>query len=191
MSMERKNPKKKNYNVPLIVIFLLIIIIVLLLVVIFKIRVTTDLNYNSLTEIIEVSSENENWVHETKLNIFNNEQYNYDKMIAPGSAGTYNFVIRGMNDAINFKYKIEFEDSFSEKINMKFRLKQDGKYLEKNGEEWVDLSQINVYDLPLNGLDEHYYTLEWKWIDSEDDTQSGINGDYYTLLININMEQVL
>jgi len=189
--MERKNPKKKNYNIPLVIIFLLIIIIVLLLVVIFKIRLTTDLNYNSLTEIIEVSSENENWIHETKLNIFNNEQYNYDKMIAPGSAGTYNFVIRGMNDAINFKYKIEFKDSFSEKINMKFRLKQDGKYLEKNGEEWVDLSQINVYDLPLNGLDEHCYTLEWKWMDSEDDTQSGINGDYYTLLININMEQVL
>lgn len=127
----------------------------------------------------------------TILNIFTHPSfYIVDGKIAPGSENSYQFVIRNNND-FGINYGIELQEENVYNINMQYKLKLNGKYIAGNADKYVTLDQIKEANLKLPSYTYDVYTLEWKWLDSENDTDVGTNiNSYYKLNLKISAEQV-
>lgn len=111
----------------------------------------------------------------TKLNIFTQTSYHIvNDKIAPTSENSYQFVIRNNND-FNIKYNLEMIETNKYNINMKFRLKLNGKYVVGSDGKYVTASELNQYDMFLAGNKYDVYTLDWKWFESSNDTEIGTN----------------
>ncbi len=129
--------------------------------------------------------------HNTKLNIFKQATYHVlNDKIAPSSENSYQFVVRNNNN-FNLNYDLEMFEKNTHDINMKFRLKLNGKYIIGNDKQYVDAEELSKYDLNLPAKTYDVYTLDWKWVESDNDTDIGTSIDAaYQLYMKVYAEQI-
>lgn len=132
----------------------------------------------------EVSDDNSEWNNKT-IKIFSNPVYEFKSKIAPGSSNSYSFALKNNNDFdVVVDFNIIEENPYN--INMKYRLKQSGKYIMGNILQYVDTNKLNMQGIKLKAKETKNYILEWKWIDSENDTKIGETMDSnYKLTIKV------
>ena len=202
---EREELVGKNRSYKRVIIILLIIIIILLLLLSFlgirmgKIGYDPDGNtsvleptFQEVYSIIEVSDDVTEFKDKTELDIFKNEKFNIEKMIAPGSKGTYKFCIKNIADN-NVSYNIAFSDLMTNPVNMKYRLKIDNVYIRGNEEEYVSIEELNVPKILVLEGSNNVFTLEWYWEDDDkNDTYTGSQKEdqYYTLEIDVSVNEI-
>ena len=193
--IEKELNKNKRKNKILIIIIILLIIILLLMCLlgykIGKIGYST-VNSSGTTsdeniDLIEITDENGATWKNNKLQIFKNEKFNGEKIIAPKSKGTYKFYIKNKvgND---ITYNISLLDEMSHFVNMKYKLKLNDVYICGNKDEYVGIDELNVDNIVLTKDSTTLYTLEWYWEDDDElDTFVGSLEDdqYYTLKLNV------
>lgn len=116
----------------------------------------------------------------TPLNIFTQTSYYVvNGVIAPTSENSYQFVIRNNND-FNIKYDLWMSEENEYDINMNYKLKLNGTYVVGDEKTYVSAKELKQYSNTLVGKNYDVYTLEWKWIESDNDTKVGtdINSNY-------------
>ncbi len=124
-----------------------------------------------------------------KLRIFSNPAYEYTSKIAPNSSNSYVFVVRNNND---FDIVVDFDivEENTHNINMKYKLRSKGTYLVGNESAYEDVSKLNQKNITIKAKESISYILDWKWIDSDNDTEIGEKIDAnYKLTINIGANQ--
>ena len=121
-----------------------------------------------------------------KLNIFTQTTYYIvNNKIAPTSENAYQFVIRN-NSTFAINYDLIMLEDNPYDINMKYRLKLNGKYIIGNANKYVTANELERFNLKLNRNKYDTYTLEWKWFESDNDTKIGKSIDAnYQLNIKI------
>lgn len=124
------------------------------------------------------------WYSKNTLNIFSNPAYENKAVLAPGSSNSYEFVIKNKVNR-KVKYKLEFLEDSEYKINMRYRLKRNGKYIVGNEDEWVNTDDINLMEIEVDYGKEDDYTLDWKWFDGENDNLIGKLQNDYSLRITL------
>ena len=112
------------------------------------------------------------WGISSEINIFEDSLYDNRHLIAPHSTNTYEFIIRN-STGFNVDYDLYFDECNPQNINMKYRLIHDGRYLAGSETEWVSFDELNQYANRINHKSEKAYYLEWRWFDSENDTEIG------------------
>lgn len=128
-------------------------------------------------EILVYDEEHTEYSKDTELNIFKQTAYHVaEGKIAPTEENSYQFVIRNNND-FNIKYSLEMFETNKYNINMKYRLKLNGNYVIGNDNEYVSAEQLDRYDIGLASNTYDVYTLDWKWIESSNDTHVGTTVD--------------
>ena len=172
-----------------IIIIMLIIIIILLLAFLLvnhlgtiEVKAPTgnvDIYYITIIEKeddkVIVHDENGLKLNEAPLKIFDHKSYHIkNDVIAPGSENSYQFIIRNNNEfAIIYDLNIIETNKFN--INMKFRLKQNDKYILGNDKKWVTAEELKQSEVILANDSYNVYTLDWKWFESANDTKIGEN----------------
>ena len=122
------------------------------------------------------------WQSSNTLKIFKNPVYEMEEVIAPGSSNSYQFVIKN-NSKCKMTYHLEFQEENDYNINMKYKLKKNGKYISK---EWTTYDKIKESAVILNYKEKDDYVLEWKWIESDNDTPIGADiNSSYKLIVQI------
>lgn len=114
-----------------------------------------------------------------ELRIFSNPAYEYESKIAPRSSNSYTFIIRNNNN-FDVVVDINFIEENKKNINMQYKLKSYGKYLVGNENEYVKFDNYKIERITISAKSQIPYILDWKWIDSENDTEIGfdINSSY-------------
>lgn len=139
---------------------------------------------------LQVYDETGYFTSQKELNIFSNPAFEMKSIIAPGSSNAYQFVIRNDND-FDIQYNIKMVETNPHNVNMKYRLKQEGKYIIGNADTWVSADELNLYSVKLASKDNIPYLLEWKWFESGRDTKIGkIDNANYKLSIHVVATQV-
>lgn len=124
---------------------------------------------------IEVFDEETEYSQNTQLHIFTSTAYYVvDNKIAPASENSYQFVIRNNNE-FNIKYDLDLFEENKYNINMKYRLKLNGIYVAGNDSKWLTYEELKQEDIELAANTYDVYTLDWKWIESSNDTEVGTN----------------
>jgi len=146
---------------------------------------------NSDTTGFYIKDNDYNWADTTQLHIFKDITYNYRELIVPGSIGTYNFVVVNAND-FKLNLDMQFIENNLYNVNMKYRLKQGNGYIIGNANTWVSASDLNIQNAIFEANEQREYTLEWKWVESANDTSIGItSGAKYQLSIQYYAEEIL
>mgnify|MGYP004664816123 CR=1 FL=1 len=141
-------------------------------------------------EEIDVSDKNIKWENgsiyqtTTKLNIFENPVYNNEKIIAPTSSNTYEFMVKnGTGYVIDYRLGFVEENPFN--INMKYRLRRNGYYVVGSEDEWVSAKDLTSEFENISKGNADNYELDWKWFESDNDTKVGTSNATYELSISI------
>lgn len=124
-----------------------------------------------------------------RLRIFSNPAYQYTSKIAPNSSNSYVFVVRNNND---FDIVVDFDivEENSHNINMKYKLRWKETYLVGDENAYEDVSKLGQKNITIKAKESISYILDWKWIDSDNDTEIGETIDAnYKLTINIGANQ--
>lgn len=138
---------------------------------------------------VYVTDKNGNYVYQNKLGIFSNPAYEMKEIVAPGDSNVYHFVIHNSTKN-NIKYNLSMIEKSEYKINMKYRLLLNNKYIIGDKNNWVSASELKLSSLQLPKSDSNNYTLEWKWFDSDNDNIVGKNmTSLYSLNIKIYFEE--
>ncbi len=125
-----------------------------------------------------------------RLNIFDNPAYSGDKKIAPGSHNSYTFKIKNKN-SFAVTVDIEFIEENAHNINMLFKLKNDGNYLVGSEASYAEIAGKHISQITLTAGGEKTYDLDWKWVDSDNDTVVGFDArSQYGLTIKVGAEQL-
>jgi len=186
-----KDTARKRNIVIIILIILLLLLTCLLGYRIGKIgywykEATTDPEVAAV-DAIKVTEGDINITKDTQLNIFNNEKFNGQKIIAPRSTGTYQFCIE--NEANNdIAYDIKFADEMKHFVNMKYRLKMDNVYIKGNSDTYINIEDLSVENIVVLKDSINIFTLEWYWEDDDEkDTYIGSldSDEYYKLNLKI------
>lgn len=131
-----------------------------------------------------------NWDRVNELHIFENPIYNSLEKIAPTSSNSYKFKVRNKTgNKVN--YIIDFLEKNTANINMKYRLRKNDKYLAGSDSEWVNFEKLQIKEEGVASKQEDVYTLDWKWFESDNDTQIGNDVPPYSIHINIMAEQMV
>lgn len=153
--------------------------------------VVTAENGNSTNYVINIKKTTDlppidglQWYSTNNLNIFSNPAYNGEAIISPGSSNSYEFTIKNKVEK-NIEYQINFKEKTKFPINMKYRLKRNGKYIVGNDDEWVSYNKLNISQLTIDKNKADNYILDWKWFDGDNDTLIGKLQDEYTLSITL------
>lgn len=184
----RESLKKIIYI--LIIIILIIIIIILILLLVWKIgRIGIDERPTSgkiYVDGIAITEDDIEIEKDTQLNIFNNEKFKGEKIIAPHSQGTYKFYIRNKSNR-DINYNIKFSDEMKKFVNMKYRLKIDNIYIRGNEECYTTIEKLDVDNITVPKDSINMFTLEWYWEDNDElDTKVGTSDErYYTINLKI------
>ncbi len=187
--MEQKRQFSRE-SLKKIIYILIIIIIILILLLVWKIgkigideRPTSGKIYVDGIAITEDDIEIEK---DTQLNIFNNEKFKGEKIIAPHSQGTYKFYIRNKSNR-DINYNIKFSDEMKKFVNMKYRLKIDNIYIRGNEECYTTIEKLDVDNITVPKDSINMFTLEWYWEDNDElDTKVGTSDErYYTINLKI------
>ena len=142
---------------------------------------------NENIDLIEITDENGATLKNSNLQIFKNEKFNGEKIIAPMSKGTYQFYVKNVVGN-NITYNIRVLDEMNHFVNMKYKLKLNDVYICGNKDEYVGIDELNIDKIVLTKDSTTLYTLEWCWEnDDELDTFVGSleNNQFYTLNLNI------
>ena len=137
-------------------------------------------------------------INEEKLNVYDDDHtpltwngtndlkiFGDGGVIAPESSGTYQFAIKN-STKYNLKYDINFIETNLYHINMKYKLKKNDTYLI---DHYVSASELNITEMILNNNQNDNYSIEWKWVSSDNDTQVGRNANSnYGLKIEVKAE---
>lgn len=122
------------------------------------------------------------WTSSNQLKIFKNPVYEMEEVIAPGDTNSYHFVIKN-NGGCHLKYQLMFEEENLYHINMKYRLKKNDRYIQSS---WVSYDELTNKEYSLEKGKQDDYILEWKWVESDNDTKVGSTvGSYYRLKLEI------
>ena len=143
------------------------------------------------TEIIEIKVDGLNMTEDTQLNLFKNNKFNGEKMIAPRSSGTFDFTIKNTTQS-SVKYNIDFNKETKYPINMKYKLKMNNLYVRGNENNYVNVEELSLNDLIISKGSENKFSIEWYWEDDDvNDTFIGIQeiDRYYKLNLSIYAEQ--
>jgi len=128
----------------------------------------------------------------TLLNIFNNEKYDGEKIIAPKSSGIYQFCIS--NETKNdLKYHIKFFEETKHFVNIKYKLKIDNIYIRGNEENYIGIEELDIENITVLKGSNNIFTLEWYWEDNDElDTMVGKQEETqcYTLKLEIDSEEL-
>ena len=184
---EKENQENKENRRILI---LIIIFIILILLIIFLINHLGKVGYvntsNEQTGLIEVTQNDIGWDMLEELNIFINQKYNNQNIIAPRSTGTYSFLVKNGTEN-NLVYDLQLKEINNYNINMKYKLKLENVYIAGSKEEWKDIKDINIENIIVPAESTNFYTLEWCWADNDvQDTKIGsLTYADYTLRIKI------
>lgn len=191
--MEQKRQFSRE-SLKKIIYILIIIIIILILLLVWKIgRIGIDERPTSgktYTDGIVVTEDNIGIEKDTKLNIFNNEKFEGEKIIAPHSQGTYKFYIKNKSNR-DINYNIKFSDEMKKFVNMKYRLKIDNIYIRGNEEGYTTIENLDVNNVTVPKDSINVFTLEWYWEDNDElDTKVGTSEErYYTINLKIEASQ--
>lgn len=120
---------------------------------------------------MQVSDEDILWQDTNQLRIFKNPVYQMDEVIAPGSSNEYRFTIKNKTTC-GLEYELNFIENNPYDVNMKYKLKRNGVYLVS---DYVSISEIVKVVNKLDAKEQDDYVLEWKWVDSDRDTEVGVN----------------
>ena len=164
--MEKKKDNKKT----------IMCIIILILVLIFWLgyrigkigykETTISPNNNFENNSIILLENDMQKIKNNQLNIFNNKDFNNEKIIAPHSKGTYQFYLQNKTNT-DIIYNIKFSDEMQNFINMKYRLKLDNIYIKGNSENYVSLDELELSNIIILKDSTNIYTLEWYWDDND------------------------
>lgn len=144
-------------------------------------------------KLVKVSWNGKEVTKNTELDIFKNEKFNGQKIIAPNSKGSATFCVENTANTemiCNLKFTEETENP----INMKYRLKIDNKYVVGNANKYEDLEKLNLKDILMQRKSINMYTIEWYWEDSDkEDTEVAVQDEkqYYTLNFEISAEEYI
>lgn len=180
----QENKENKKFLILIIIFIILIILIAFLINHLGKIGyVNTS---NEQTYLIEVTQNDIGWDMLEELNIFRNQKYNNQNIIAPKSTGTYTFLVKNITDT-NLVYDLQLKEINKYNINMKYKLKLENVYIAGSKEEWKDIKDINIENIIVPAESTNLYTLEWYWADNDvQDTKIGsLTYADYTLRIKI------
>ena len=146
-------------------------------------------NNNNSNKTDLIVSDNYSMWNSGRVRIFSNPLYNFESKIAPGSSNGYKFAIKNSNDFdINIDFNLLEVNPLN--INMKYNLKQEDSYVIGNDNVYKSASEIVVKNVKLKAKKTIVYTLNWKWIDSDNDTEIGqAENANYALTINIGANQ--
>lgn len=139
---------------------------------------------------IRILEESTDWSQLKELDIFKtNYECVKEGKIAPGVQGTYIYTVENYGEK-PMVYDMKYTDENPYKINMVYKLKRNGQYVAGNENTWVNLSKLDLKDLKIKSKTTDIYSLEWKWEDSENDTEIGeTEGAYYKLFISSYAEE--
>ena len=191
--LEDENKRKKR-----IIIILIIIIIILLLLLFFlgcrvgKIGYSDECVvpvFGEKVKAIKVSDNIQEIDDNTQLDIFSNVKFDNKKIIAPGSYGSYDFMVKNIGTT-KLSYNINFKDVMDNSVNMKYRLKIDNVYIKGNEKEYVSIDELNTENIKVMINSNNVFTLEWLWVDDDyNDTYTGSLKDnqYYTLDVYLSL----
>lgn len=135
-------------------------------------------------DLINVFDEDLMWNSENELRIFSNPAFEFQNIIAPGSTNTYQYVVNN-SESFNITYSMKFVEQNKDSINMKFKLKRNGEYVLGSKDEWIDIQDKSLQNLALMSNSHDTYSLEWKWLDTNKDTEKPFDSAHYKLNINI------
>ena len=144
-------------------------------------------------KLVKVSWNGKEVTKNTKLDIFKNEKFNGQKIIAPGSKGSATFCVENASNT-EMICNLKFNDEAEFPINMKYRLKVDNKYVVGNANKYEDLEKLNLKDILMSKKSINMYTIEWYWEDSDkQDTEVATKNEdqYYTLNFEISAEEYI
>lgn len=180
---EEESKKYKNKKVIMFMLFILFLILILMIAnVIGKIGYVNS--PKDPVQLIEVDERDINWDMLEKLNIFGNRSIDY--IIAPGSTGTYSFMVNNTTDK-SLTYDLQLKEINDNKINMKYRLKLENVYVAGDKDNYLEVENVNLENVVVTPNSSNLFTLEWQWED--DDKQDTIIGSLnyaeYTLRIRI------
>ena len=199
--IEKELNKNKRKNKILIIIIILLIIILLVMCLLgYKIGKigystvnSTGTTSNENVDLIKITDENGATWKNNNLQIFKNEKFNGEKIIAPNSKGTYKFYIKNEVEN-NITYNIRLLDEMNHFVNMKYKLKLNDVYICGNKDEYVGIDKLNIDNIVLTKDSTTLYTLEWYWEDNDElDTYVGSlkEDQYYTLNLDIQASRLL
>lgn len=128
---------------------------------------------------------NKEWSELKELDIFNNSYFRDESIIAPGVSGKYSFTIENIRDKACI-YDMSFTEENKYNINMLYKLKLNGKYVNGDESNWVKYSELSKTNLTIESQKTDVYTIEWKWQDNDNDTEIGeTDGAYYKMHIKV------
>lgn len=108
--------------------------------------------------------------------------------IAPGVEGTYTYTVENPGE-LDMLYNIAVSEDNPYKVNMVFKLKRNGNFVAGNDNEWVKVDQLTQENIKIATGSTDIYTLDWKWEDSENDTEIGKTEDaYYKIQLQADAE---
>lgn len=182
-------------------IILIVIIIILLLLWILGYRVgkigyqevsSVPIDNEDSIKLIKVLDNDVEITKNTKLNIFENEKFDGQKIIAPKSKGSYTFCVKNVTDK-DIIYHMNFADEMEHHINMKYKLKIDNNYIAGNQYTYINIDELKAEDIIVLKDSINVFTLEWYWEDNnKKDTIVGSKKEnqYYTLNLGIQAEEL-
>lgn len=201
--LEKKYEKeaRKNKRNRIVIIILIIIIMLLLLFfwlgykvgkIGFGYKQTSTEPSIDTSDIILIKENNMKEVTDNKLNIFKNEKFDGQSMIAPKSYGKYKFYVSNISKK-DVKYSMKFSDEMKMFVNMKYKLKIDNVYIRGDEENYTTIDNIDVDEIVVLKDSTNVFTLEWYWEDNDRlDTAIGSEKDtqYYKLNLQIQAEEL-
>lgn len=128
---------------------------------------------------------NKEWSELKELDIFNNSYFKDESIIAPGISGKYSFTVENTRSKTCI-YDMSFTEENIYNINMLYKLKLNGKYINGDENNWVKYSELSKTNLTIESQKTDVYTIEWKWQDNDNDTEIGeTDGAYYKMHIKV------
>lgn len=142
-------------------------------------------------KLVKVSWNGKEVTKNTELDIFKNEKFNGQKIIAPGSKGSATFCVENTSNT-EMICNLKFTEETETPINMRYRLKVDNKYVVGRENKYEEIKDLKLQNILMAKKSINMYTIEWYWLDSdEQDTEVGTKNEnqFYTLNFEISAEE--
>ena len=190
-----KNYKKETRKNRIIIVILIITIILLLLFFVLGCKVgkigfgykptSTEPSIDSSNMILIKESDMKE-VIDNKLNIFKNEKFDGQSIIAPKSYGKYQFYVSNISNK-HVKYTMKFSDEMKKFDNMKYKLKIDNVYIRGDLENYTTIDNLELDEIVVLKDSTNIFTLEWYWED-DDSLDTGVGSEKDTQYYKLNLQ---
>jgi len=165
--IEKEFEIRKRWNWAIVIIVSLFVFLTFIVLYIFKIRNMSIYNPYEV-KIIKVKSEEQDWLLNDNINLFQQGDNNGEKIIYPGESGKYQFIIENTNSTPVF-YNIRLSEDNKDKINIKYKLKQNNVYIIGDENTYETIDKIKLDRINIMEKTKCLYTIEWKWEENDND----------------------